>query len=196
MSELFNRDVTVGIDPGLKGAIAVLSHETGELLAVHDMPTKKGLTKKTSTVIDPAGVTLILQAWAYRCAVIAIERVGSRPGEGHVGAFRFGQGHGILIGCAAALGLEIAHPLPQQWKKTTMCKGLTKDECTERAQEAHPAVILYSKHKNRSGGQNALDGRADAILITHHATSLLANGGVLTPAEPGLWVRFFGLDFC
>jgi len=104
----------IGIDPGLDGAIAVLS-PAGELIAIHDMPTLAGEGAKNRRSVNPIlladiiGKTEATQAFC--------ELTGPRPSDGSVSAFGFGRSKGQIEGVCAALRLPIAFIAPNVWKR-------------------------------------------------------------------------------
>lgn len=77
----------LGIDPGLSGAVAVVTI-TGGLIDVFDMPVLRDGAKGRATVNAPLLAAIIRETGATTAYV---ELVGPRPGEGSVGAFSFGR---------------------------------------------------------------------------------------------------------
>lgn len=75
----------LGIDPGISGGIAVID-ERFNLVDCFHMPVIEIDGKKK---VD-AG-TLFKRLSEYELALGVIEKVGTRPGEGVVGAFSFGD---------------------------------------------------------------------------------------------------------
>lgn len=148
----------IGIDPGIKGAIAwVLSD--GSLDSVLDMPLTERAGK---TVINfPALAEMIRTAPAD---LIALEEVLSMPGEGHVGAKTTGYGGGVLEGIALGLGIPYRIFHPSNWKRYA---GVTsnKNFCRARAMKLWPGSadqFRLVKH----------DGRADAALLAQWVWSM------------------------
>lgn len=102
----------LGIDPGAHGAVAVLD-ESGQLLAVEDMPSLFEANGRTAT-----NAPLLAGILARTRARIAFcEFVGARPTDAKVAAFAFGRARGIIEGCAGALGLPIVFLTPPTWKR-------------------------------------------------------------------------------
>lgn len=101
-----------GIDPGIGGAVGIVS-EDGRFVAVHDMPTLPTTTGRR--MIDPAALSSILRR--HDPAFVLVERVGSRPGEGAVGAFAFGMAYGAILGTLAALAFPHDVIQPASWKR-------------------------------------------------------------------------------
>jgi crossover junction endodeoxyribonuclease RuvC len=100
------------IDPGKSGAVAVLD-ETGQLLAVEDMPSLFEANVRSAT-----NAPLLAGLLARTHARIAFcEFVGVRPTDAKVAAFAFGRARGVIEGCAGALGLPIVFLTPPTWKR-------------------------------------------------------------------------------
>lgn len=150
--------VTIGIDPGQTGALAVLAD--GQFAGFYDMPT----------VARPAGgqqvngAELAAQLREIRAAHpdvevrACIEQVNAMPGQGVSSMFRFGEGYGVVQGVLAALGIPMALVHPQRWKKTVGLIGREKDVARTVAIQQYPAAAGGLKRKKDVG-------RADALLI-------------------------------
>jgi crossover junction endodeoxyribonuclease RuvC len=105
----------LGIDPGLDGAIAVLT-EAGELVAVHDMPTLEDGAKGRRAVNAALFASVIYSSYA---AAAYCELVGPRPTDSTTGAFGFGRSRGIIEGVLAAAGIPLAMIAPPVWKRAS-----------------------------------------------------------------------------
>lgn len=162
--------VTIGIDPGLDGAIAVLVD--GELADVHDMPTWKETLKNGKTKRHVDGPTLrdILQQCRAHCErltnpVIAIEKAQPRPTNGALAAFKSGEGWGTLVTVSQLTGWLVTYVNPQDWRKEIGFTG-DKDDARELAARMWPEMAsLFARKKD--------DGRAEACLIAHWRTGAL-----------------------
>ena len=104
----------LGIDPGLDGAIAVLT-DSGELVAIHDMPTLLDGAKGRRAVNAALFASIVYQTHASRAFC---ELVGPRPTDGTTGAFGFGRTRGIIEGVCAAAGVPLAMIAPPTWKRS------------------------------------------------------------------------------
>jgi len=145
----------LGIDPGLSGALAL--YDVDGSLEVLDMPV---LQLKTKRQVDEYAVARIIDNWSSRIREVWLEQVGTRPGEGAVGAFSFGRGYGLLRGVCAANFLTIIDVAPATWKAAMKVRG-DKDESRARASALFPRhgqLWPLKKH----------DGRAEAVLIAAH----------------------------
>lgn len=150
-----NASCILGIDPGLSGALALYGVDGS--LEIVDMPT---LQLKTKRVIDEYALARIIDDWSSRIREVWLEQVGSRPGEGHVGAFNFGRGYGVLRGICAANFLTIIDVTPATWKGAMKVRG-DKDESRQRAS------ALFPRHAGQWSRKRD-DGRAEAALIALH----------------------------
>ena len=150
----------LGIDPGLDGGLVFLTAD-GKITGAYRMPTyslknKAGKAKRyvcgtTLAKIIREHSTGLLEAW--------IEDVHSMPRDGHVGAFAFGEGKGVLKGVLAALGVPQRFVAPSSWKGAM---GLSADKKVSiaRAQGMFPAHSADMRH----------DGVAEAALLVVYAT--------------------------
>ncbi|MCM8742308.1 hypothetical protein [Pseudomonas koreensis] len=157
-------DVIVGIDPGKKGAIAIL-REDGSLLDLYDMPlTGKG----KSGVVDARKLAGML---AGRCGTAVIEKVGYVPGDGGLGAFSFGESAGAARGVVEALGFDTILVRPQEWRRLHGLKGADKRVVGMLAIELYPTAQVTTGRKNKAGQIGIKDGRTDALLIARYGLS-------------------------
>ena len=137
----------LGVDPGLKGALAFYFPTHGRV-AVEDMPVIAGK-------IDPHG--LIERINQFHPTHAVIEAVATRPKQGIASAFNFGEGCGVLRGVVAASLLPVAFVTPSSWKRHFRLSQ-DKDESRKRAIELFPAnAAQFARVKD--------DGRAEAALI-------------------------------
>lgn len=150
----------LGIDPGFSGALAVLHENTA---VVFDVPIVKVKTKKGfKTFFDMTGMARLLRRYANPSTNgfivhAAIEKVGSMPEQGIVGAFRFGEGYGLWRGMLTAYNIPFTEVMPGQWKGEMMHGlGTEKGHSILRAKQLFPTVVLDRKKD---------DGRAEALLI-------------------------------
>lgn len=142
----------VGVDPGTQGAIAALDQSGKMILAVGF----KGLECDTSAMLCHN----IANGLGAKGAPVycAIEWVNSRPGEGHKGAFTFGESFGsqrTALMLSKAVDCKVTTSAKWQREIGAVCKG-DKQILIERAR-AHWPDWKYTK-----GGMTSI---ADAALI-------------------------------
>jgi hypothetical protein len=147
----------VGCDPGNKGALAFLDPENNRMRII-DMPTFEFETTRKRVKVDP--YSIVNEMGAQLIANFYLEEVHASPQMGTVSAFSFGEGKGILLGAAAALGIPTTQVKPQQWKKQ-MRVPADKRAAVQRASQLFPAISPL--FKGPRGG--VYDGRAEAALI-------------------------------
>jgi len=149
--------VVLGVDPGMKGAIAVIGLDTLALAGVVDMPVAGNEVAvpllRDVTRLEREGATIV---------GVGIERVASMPEQGVSTMFKFGVNYGIVRGFFEA-HWPVALITPPTWKATFTLNGKDKDEARLLAIRRWPNQAgLFARKKD--------GGRADAALIgLHHA---------------------------
>lgn len=139
----------IALDPGLSGAIAILTHNT---ITAQPFPI-------AGKALDLGALTTIIRDAAPSLAVI--EKVHSMPGQGVSSTFKFGQGYGSLMGITAALNIPVELVTPQRWKGAILTgTAKDKDAAIAYCRRAFPDVQLVMK-----GCRNPHDGMADALCI-------------------------------
>lgn len=142
---------TIGIDPGITGAVAIL--KDGKYHALLDMPTfAKGGSGKVKTEVSPTAIKHFIReetdSSSYCKAII--ERVNSMPGQGSATVFSLGDSFGAARAVLACMDIPYMDVTPQVWKKYY---GLTSDKELSRAlaSKLFPEAELHlKKHHDRS----------------------------------------------
>ena len=146
--------ITIGIDPGLTGAIGILRN--GSYRTVQDMPTVIRGATGTKREVNPVDLMDILREFTgVEDARVALEKVNAMPGQGVSGVFSFGDSFGTARTAVAACRFETVYVAPQTWKKHFK---LDKDKERSRALAIRMfpgAPLNLKKH----------DGRAEALLM-------------------------------
>ncbi len=150
---------TIGIDPGITGAVVVLA-ETAPICAIRTPVFGSG--KREFDLPEMARV-LEEARTEYELVRVGIEKVGTMPRDGRVGAFNFGRGYGLWLGLLAGMGLSYVEVPPQRWQ-AKMLAGLpkgpkTKTSAVQRCKSLFPTIDLRVK---------ADWGIADAALIAEY----------------------------
>lgn len=149
--------LTIGLDPGVNGALALLDAH-GVLLDVVDMPTLADGTGGKRAINAPL-LAARVREWGPTQAYC--EFVGARPGEGPVGAFSFGRCRGVIEGTLGALGVSVKMIAPASWKRSVGIppgKDGAKDAARSEAIRRWPGMAERFARKRD-------DGRAEAALI-------------------------------
>jgi crossover junction endodeoxyribonuclease RuvC len=147
----------LGIDPGLEGAVALLT-PSGELIAIHDLPPLPNGPAGRRRVNPVLLADILAKTHASRAYV---ELATSRPTDGRVSAFGFGMTWGLVEGILAALSVPVTMLAPCSWKRIIGLppgKEGAKDKSRAEALRrwpAHAQLFALNKH----------DGRSDAALI-------------------------------
>lgn len=148
---------SIGIDPGLSGAIAILSPEN---LKIFDMPTmtveRNGKAKRQ---VSAAELAEMLYLYSGRDCHVYCERVGAVTGQGVTSVFSFGRSFGMIEGILAAFKMPVTFVPPATWVKA-VGRGQGKDASRARSMELFPSDQDQFKRVKD-------DGRADAALIAY-----------------------------
>lgn len=159
--------VWVGIDPGLKGGLAVVD-SAGGLVETVRMPTR---AKRTGNGVEVDPVEL--NEWLFkldldgRCAVIAVEAQQAMPHQGVSSTFTTGYGMGAIEGVLAGSGHPSMRVRPVDWKRSCGLLGKAKEAsiawCRSRWPEAEWAGVR---------NKQVMLGLADAACIAYHVWRL------------------------
>lgn len=148
---------TIGIDPGVSGAVAILDGHGG-LVQVFDMPSVEIVVGgKTKRRVSPEMLCAELRLYADQGAVAWVEQVGAMPGQGVTSMFAFGEAFGLAKGVLAGLQVRTYTVTPGKWKKTLLVNP-GKDGSRSKAAQTWPAHAQEFKRVKD-------DGRAEAALI-------------------------------
>ena len=157
----------IGIDPGLSGAIAVI---TPIAYTVHDIPIleiKNG--KKVKKRYNVAEVKRIIQQVRDESHLnmlpveVWLEDVHAMPGQGVTSMFSMGRGLGMYEGVITTLDIPLNYVSPVTWKKKIMAgQGKEKGAAVYKAQQLFPIAQLVTPRGR------LLDGRAEALLIAEY----------------------------
>ena len=147
----------IGIDPGLSGAIAVLTDDT---LQIHDMPVmtvdRNGKAKRQVSANELAELLHLYSGKNYH---VCVEKVSAMAGQGVTSVFSFGRSFGMIEGILAALKMPVTFVAPATWTRA-IGRSPGKDASRARAMELFPEYQhMFKRVKD--------DGRADAALIAH-----------------------------
>lgn len=154
--------VTLGIDPGQSGAIAVLTD--GKFADFLDMPTLPrtagGCHVDAATLAEALRALFLEYPGAHVFATL--EEVGAMPKQGVSSTFRFGESYGVVRGVLGALQIPFALVHPARWKRAMALTGKGKDVARTIAIQRHPRAAAQLARKKDVG-------RADALLIAEWA---------------------------
>ena len=156
---------SIGIDPGLPGAIAILT-PPGAFFAVEDMPVMmsgKG-NAKVKNKVNGSALAKIIKGFGVppTDVIVYLEQVSAFRDQGVAGVFSFGQSFGIVDGVISALSIPFVLVRPTVWKKEFGLLKQEKDVARTYAINLYPAAGLERKKDI---------GRADAILIARYGAT-------------------------
>lgn len=158
-NEIFDSEpvsrVFVGIDPGKKGCLAVITN-TGELVEIYQTPI---ITMKNKRRYDVHAMDRLLKSLQskYTIGLAAIEQQQAYPGQGAVSNYSTGRGEALWeMGLVAnAIAHQRVHPQKWQRRFFPRVKGQSKPLAMQAAQSLFPNWV-FKKSK---------DGEFDAALI-------------------------------
>lgn len=164
-------NLTIGIDPGKTGAIAILD-DNANIVDLIDMPDYTGAALGVA-------VAMHIEAHLPHPIVAAyVEKVASMPGQGVRSVWTFGTNFGALCGALGALHIPTELIPPRTWQQSqgvTIPAGLAgptrkkeqKRMSRQIATTRWPAhADLFARVKD--------DGRADACHIARHGLEVAA----------------------
>lgn len=142
--------ITIGIDPGLSGAIGIL--KDGVYVTVLDMPTVAKGTGAVKNEVDPAGLIALLREHtpAVEPVAVALERVNAMPGQGSSSIFSLGDSFGCARSAVAACRYELNYVTPAKWKNHFKLAS-DKEQARALAVRLFPeAPLNLKKHADRA----------------------------------------------
>jgi crossover junction endodeoxyribonuclease RuvC len=152
--------ITLGIDPGQTGAIAILADGTPS--GFIDMPVmdRRAGGHEINALDLAARLRGVLQRHPGAFVVAILEAVSAMPKQGVTSGFRFGESFGVVKGVLAALGIGYVLVPPQMWKKHLRLTGCDKDAARTLVIQRFPEAAPSMTRKKDVG-------RADALLLAH-----------------------------
>lgn len=141
---------TLGIDPGLHGALAWVEDE--RVIDVADLPILNEGPRRKS--IDPVELSALLKRHHVNRAVI--EAVHARPTDSKVAAFTFGRNLGALEALVMAHGAPLTRVAPVTWRRWAgLPAGAPKEASIAAALRLAPSARPFLIRHDR----------ADAVLM-------------------------------
>lgn len=146
--------ILIGIDPGINGGIAVVSHGIANgidlpRLGQHDLD------------LDA------LQEWlTHECSIrhgnvpmVILEKAHAMPKQGVVSVFNYGKVYGELWALCIIRGYRIHEVSPRVWKGKMGLRSKDKDDARRMAIQLFPEVDLKLKKDHH---------RAEALLLAEY----------------------------
>lgn len=155
--------VIVGIDPGLRGAVAVID-DVRKLHSVYDCPIL-GSRTKTGGYNERAMWTLLEE---LAPGMVVIERQQTMPKQGIASSGKTMYGFGLWVMAIVATGVPYYIVQAQAWKKF-MLAGLDRSDKNVSRMVALRCFPALADKLARVGD----DGRAEALLIAEYGRRTL-----------------------
>lgn len=138
--------ITIGIDPGKSGGIAIL-YPTGDVVA----------EKWTSEDEMVDILEEVARRWDCAQVTAYLELVHAMPGQGVTSMFSFGKNFGFWIGAVTALRIPLRLVRPQEWQKGVAGRQGLKGTPLKR--------VLKAEAARRFPQVRVTNMTADALLI-------------------------------
>lgn len=148
--------IIMGVDPGIRGGLAVVAVEDGvapRLVEAVDVPVIGTNAKERVDAIA-------IRAWISKHDIqhAFIERAQAMPKQGSSSGFKYGRAVGAIEAAIALSGIPVTIVEPSVWKRFHKLPGKEKEASRQRALEIFPASYALLARK--------LDhGRAEAALV-------------------------------
>ena len=130
----------IGIDPGKKGGVAVLSEKKAELINTPEEPI--GMANVISSALNSAYIN-------NERLITYIENVHAFPTDARSSAFKFGMNYGMWLGILGAYKIEVKKVSPFKWmephKPLPKIKQERKSKLKEIAQGLCPDIRVTLK---------------------------------------------------
>ena len=166
MSEMNDKAIAIGIDPGRDGALAIQWPRYPLRPFGEECVTVKPYDKDEYVrALEPVA-TEMLQGAKVVCVV---EHVGAMPGQGSVSMFHFGENFGWIQGVLDTMRVPYELVRPQKWKKEFSC---TSDKNTSIAVARRLFPLVDLRRTPKCKGPH--DGVCEALLMSEYARRVLA----------------------
>lgn len=163
--------VTIGIDPGRDGAMAILGYRDTPIL----IPFNEAEYANQLRRLDPYAANVAEEELDKIMGVrkvepfCVVEHVNAMPGQGVTSCFSFGQNFGFILGLLTAFRIPYELVRPQKWKREFSCTS-DKNTSIAVAQRLFPGVDLRRTPKC----QKPHDGVCEALLMSEYCRRKLA----------------------
>lgn len=144
--------IYIGIDPGKKGAMAILREDGSSIIYPFSEAGYKEVLADYSTE-------------NFKCrARCCLEHVSAMPGNGSVSMFNFGENFGFIQGLLTAYEIPYELVRPQKWKKEFSISS-DKNQSIDVCKRLFPNADLRRTERCRKDD----DGFAEALLMAEYA---------------------------
>lgn len=144
--------IYIGIDPGKKGAMAILREDGSSIIYPFSEAGYKEVLADYSTE-------------NFKCrARCCLEHVSAMPGNGSVSMFNFGENFGFIQGLLTAYEIPYELVRPQKWKKEFSVTA-DKNQAIDVCKRLFPNEILKRTDRSKVDDSNF----AEALLMAEYA---------------------------
>lgn len=164
-----HRRITVGVDPGASGAVALLD---GPALFIHEMPRAKIVVGKTERPrVDPHATLALVQALALSEPELAcLELVQGYGKQNAAAAFVFGRAYALAEMALIATGCPMQLVRPADWKKACgIPTGAEKATSVFAAKRLFPDYAHLFDSGRGLRNKDQAGGNAEAALLAYYA---------------------------
>lgn len=165
-------ELVIGVDPGLKGGIAVFDCGKQKVVSTFPMPTNRKTGERTTyDIVELVNKLKAARPYPADCScTFCTEHQHPMPEQGVVSMFTTGFGFGLLCGIFAGIRTifdEILIVKAQEWQCILWEEDApddTKAKSIARVKRIFPYVDLCPGSR-----RSPSDGIADAVNIAHYA---------------------------
>jgi crossover junction endodeoxyribonuclease RuvC len=152
----------LGVDPGVRGGLAIVSIANGGDGAVAAVPSIIDAIDipVTGTGAKERVDVLAIRDWIadHGPELALIERAQALPRQGSSSGFKYGRAVGAIEAAIALCGVPLTIVEPSAWKRFWRLPGKDKELSRQRALQLFPAAHALLAHKKDHG-------RAEAMLV-------------------------------
>jgi crossover junction endodeoxyribonuclease RuvC len=156
--------IIIGIDPGIKGAVAAVRESDRGLIEVIDCPTRR--VDRTTIYDVPEMAHTIRRLALAGDATVILEQAQSMPGQGVKSMYSVGRSFGLWEGILAALDVPFRTVRPSVWMKKLFAgmpgENKGKFRSIQFALQMFPNIMLTPQRC-----RTPKDGRADAACLAY-----------------------------
>lgn len=163
MSEMMK--VSIGIDPGKDGCLAILGYRDAPILIPFDEAEYANQLRRVAPFFIATGDGVVDQRETFA----VVEHVNAMPGQGVTSCFSFGQNFGFILGLLTAFRIPYELVRPQKWKREFSCTS-DKNTSIEVAQRLFPGVDL----RRTPRCSKPHDGKSEALLMAEYCRRRMA----------------------
>lgn len=150
--------IYIGIDPGQKGAMAII-YPDGDI-AVHEF-SRESYRFFLEDIYQ-----------GHECTICCLERVNAMPGQGVTSMFKFGENFGFIQGLLTAYAIPYELVTPRIWKKEFQITG-DKNTSIEVCKRLFPNVSLRRTDRCKKDSSDF----AEALLMAEYARRKMKSYG-------------------